>query len=233
MFSLTPALKQFFTNQAGLPLVGGQLFSYVAGTTTPTATYTDETGATPNTNPVVLDAYGSANVWMTNGSYKFVLEDSVGNVIFTQDQVLSPAAQIAAALDLAGALAALNNLSDLNNVATALVNLGISPFTTQLKHAITNGQSATNLTGETFDGTVYTSMIYNYEIIQGTTILATGDFSVSYLNGTWVLNQGTGRGTAHGITLSLTQATSIGQIQAAESGSGNGTIKLKRHPFGA
>lgn len=84
---LAPVLRQMF-GYTNVNLVGGSLLSYVAGTTTPQATYTDETGATPNTNPVVLDSNGSAAVWIDPSlSYKFVLNDVNGNLIFTADQV--------------------------------------------------------------------------------------------------------------------------------------------------
>lgn len=75
-------------NASGLPLVGGQLFSYAAGTNTPQATYTDSTGITANPNPVVLNARGEAPVWLNSTlTYKFVLEDSLGNTIWTADNV--------------------------------------------------------------------------------------------------------------------------------------------------
>src|SRR6185312_1730998 len=74
------------------PLVGGQLFIYQAGTTTPVATYTDSTAGTPNPNPVVLNARGEAPIWLSpTQAYKFVLEDANGNTIWTEDQIISPA----------------------------------------------------------------------------------------------------------------------------------------------
>lgn len=48
---------------AGAPLVGGKLWTYVSGTTTPQATYTDKALTTPQTNPVILDARGEAEIW--------------------------------------------------------------------------------------------------------------------------------------------------------------------------
>ena len=76
---------QFFDSN-GDPLSGGKLYTYSAGTTTPKATYTDEGGATSNANPVVLDSAGRAVVFLT-GSYKFRLEDSLGNLIRETDNV--------------------------------------------------------------------------------------------------------------------------------------------------
>lgn len=66
-------IQKFFAND-GNPLVGGKLFTYVAGTSTKVATYTDSTGGTPNTNPVILDYRGECRVWLDPTLvYKFVL----------------------------------------------------------------------------------------------------------------------------------------------------------------
>lgn len=85
--ALCPVLKPQYFDDDGNPLAGGMLFSYVAGTSIPLATYVDSTGDTPNTNPIVLDSAGRANVWLSAGSYKFILEDSLGDVLFTEDNV--------------------------------------------------------------------------------------------------------------------------------------------------
>lgn len=81
-----PVFRAFDSNGKTLP--GGFLFSYAAGTTTPLATYTDATGASPNTNPVVLDASGQAKIFMGPGSYKFILQDKNGVQQWTVDQIL-------------------------------------------------------------------------------------------------------------------------------------------------
>jgi hypothetical protein len=85
---LAPLISKFNDNN-GVALAGGKLFSYQAGTTTPLATYTDETGTIPNTNPVVLDSNGQANIWIGSAAYKFILQDSLGTVIYTRDNVSS------------------------------------------------------------------------------------------------------------------------------------------------
>ena len=82
---------QFFTN-TGAVLTGGKLYTYLAGTTTPAATYTSAAGATFNTNPIVLDAAGrvpgSGEIWLGEGvQYKFVLKDSNDVLIGTYDNV--------------------------------------------------------------------------------------------------------------------------------------------------
>ena len=63
MASLMPRGKQAYFDNAGDPLAGGRLYTYAAGTSTPLATYSDQAGAVPNTNPVVLDARGEATVF--------------------------------------------------------------------------------------------------------------------------------------------------------------------------
>lgn len=82
---------QFFDNN-GVPLAGGKLYTYAAGTTTPQTTYTSVSGVTPNANPIVLDSAGrvsgSNEVWMTNGvAYKFVLKTSVDVQLWSADNV--------------------------------------------------------------------------------------------------------------------------------------------------
>jgi len=80
---------QFFTT-TGLPLNGGYLYTYQAGSTTPLATYTDNAGTSSNTNPIQLGTDGRppAEIWLTYGvNYKFVLADSTNSVIQTYDNL--------------------------------------------------------------------------------------------------------------------------------------------------
>ncbi len=91
MASLSPPPKLQFFGTDGLPLVGGKLYTYEAGTTTPIATYTDNTQANQNTNPVILDSNGQANVWLTDSiTYKYVLKDANDVLLFTVDYVSVP-----------------------------------------------------------------------------------------------------------------------------------------------
>lgn len=65
--TLAPLPQLQFFDAAGRPLAFGCVFSYNSGTTTPLATYTDFTGVTSNPNPVILNAGGSANIWLQAG----------------------------------------------------------------------------------------------------------------------------------------------------------------------
>lgn len=82
-----PRFRAFDNN--GLPLAGGLVYTYAAGTSTPQATYTDQGGGTPNANPTVLDPYGYADIWINNNNYKVVLKDSSGNLLWTVDNIQS------------------------------------------------------------------------------------------------------------------------------------------------
>lgn len=100
--------------------------------------------------------------------------------------------------------------------------------------AVTNGQAATNLLAETYDGVVYSSVMIFFEIKRGTTVMAAGTLTLNYLNGTWRIEEGNYTGEVHGVTWSITQSTTVGQLQAAlDSGAGNGTIKFKKSLFPA
>lgn len=94
---MTPPYLTFFDNSTpGIPLAGGLIYTYAAGTTTPKATFTDNTEGVLATNPIVLDAQGRATPWIS-GSYKFVIKDALGNLIRTVDGVTSYSIAAAAA----------------------------------------------------------------------------------------------------------------------------------------
>ena len=83
------AAAQFFTN-SGVPLTGGKLYTYAAGTTTPQASYTSSSGVTAHTNPIILDSAGrvpGGEIWLTSVPYKFVLNTSTDVLIATYDNI--------------------------------------------------------------------------------------------------------------------------------------------------
>lgn len=90
MTALSPPPKLQFFDANGDPLVGGKLYTYEAGTNTPRATYVDSGGAVANTNPIILDSRGEADVWLDPTlAYKFVLQTSANVTIWTVDQIRS------------------------------------------------------------------------------------------------------------------------------------------------
>lgn len=90
-FSLiyTPVLHYDDIN--GRPLVGGKLYTYKAGTSTPATTYRNKNGTELNENPITLNERGECVCFLEEGmDYKFVLKDKLDAVIWEQDDVSVP-----------------------------------------------------------------------------------------------------------------------------------------------
>ncbi|MBP3945113.1 hypothetical protein [Psychrobacter sp. K31L] len=85
-------IKTRFTNDLGSPLVGGQVYTYFAGTSTNQDSYSDAALTVPNTNPVILDDTGSADIFL-KGSYRIRVFDKSGRFIEEQDNVTQAASQ--------------------------------------------------------------------------------------------------------------------------------------------
>lgn len=80
---------QFFSD-VGVPLSGGLIYTYAAGTTTPQSTFTTSAGNVANANPIVLDSAGRtpSEVWLTQGvSYKLVVKTASDVLIRTWDDI--------------------------------------------------------------------------------------------------------------------------------------------------
>lgn len=82
---------QFFNND-GVPLAGGLIYTYAAGTSTPATTYTDSSGMIQHSNPIVLDSAGrvpGGEIWLSdNETYKFVIKDANLTLIGTYDNLV-------------------------------------------------------------------------------------------------------------------------------------------------
>ena len=76
---LSPIFQDAQLGPNGSPLVGGKLYTYLAGTSTPTTTFTDSTGLSAHTNPIILNSRGEPPfpIWLSSGNaVKFILKDS-------------------------------------------------------------------------------------------------------------------------------------------------------------
>jgi hypothetical protein len=74
----------------GLPLNAGKLYTYIAGGTTPQATYTTSAGSVQNANPIILDADGRTpnEVWLIAGqTYRIDVKDSADNLLASYDNI--------------------------------------------------------------------------------------------------------------------------------------------------
>lgn len=100
----------------GAPASGAKLFFYAAGSSTKQTTYTDEAGAVPQTNPIILDSRGepSQPIWLTDGiSYKVVFAPSTDS-----DPPVSPIWDI-------------DNVTGINDASLTIdqwINSGVTPL---------------------------------------------------------------------------------------------------------
>jgi hypothetical protein len=88
-----PDIDKRVVDSNGTPVSGGLVWTYLAGTSTPVATYTDVALSVANTNPIVAGSDGRYVAFLTIGvSYKFVEETAAtppahGSVIITRDNI--------------------------------------------------------------------------------------------------------------------------------------------------
>lgn len=85
---------QKFTDVDGNPLVGGFVYTYTAGTTTPLTTYFDSDLAIghANTNPIELDSAGACVMYVNpTPAVKILVQDADTVEVYSQDDI-SPAA---------------------------------------------------------------------------------------------------------------------------------------------
>lgn len=75
MYPLLTNINSQFIDSCGKPLSGGKVYTYEANTTTPKLTYADTNGQSPNTNPIILDESGRANIYMADGAYRIRVLD--------------------------------------------------------------------------------------------------------------------------------------------------------------
>jgi hypothetical protein len=150
MATLTPTPKQQIYGSDGAPLVGGKIYTYAAGTTTPLATFTDSGGGTTNTNPIILNSLGQANIWLGTSSYKFMVYTSADVLLYTVDNISPP-------LDSAGLATALSSPPAIGNTVPntgAFTTLSATTGTiTTVNSTTVNATTITatgTITGETF-----------------------------------------------------------------------------------
>lgn len=89
--ALWPVVQQF-QNKNGSILVSGKIYVYYQGRTALATTYHDEDGKVVNSNPILLDNNGRANVFVNSiYSYTIVVCDYYGKELFSQDITLHDA----------------------------------------------------------------------------------------------------------------------------------------------
>lgn len=209
--NLSPLPVQRFYSNIGLPLVGGKLFTYAAGTTTKIATYQNQSG-TPNTNPVILNFRGEANIWLDPTlTYKFVLAgpldtDPPTNPIWSVDnlagaltvtdltqqflgQIIYPRTQLE--ISASPSITPVNYIYPPGHVYRYGTNT--NPGTTDMTTALQNSINAVGSGGTVIwpNDTYLTTSPLLAENLRGLTIdAASGQFS---FNGTRIIGKHTGK----------------------------------------
>ena len=87
----TPQIFSAVDNKTGLPLAGGQLFTYQSGTNTYQAAYSDSALTEPLANPILLDNYGQSVFYLNPAlSYRFNLLNTGGTqqAHYPQDNIV-------------------------------------------------------------------------------------------------------------------------------------------------
>ena len=159
---LSPLFNDAQLDNNGLPLSGGLVYWYLAGTSTPVTVYTESTGSTVNTNPVVLTTRGEPTnpIWLPTGvAYKAVLHDSLGNLIRTID-----------------------NISGVNDTATPVISewvlyAGPATYINSTQFSVTGDATATFDNGRRIKATV--SGTDRYGTVNGAPVYALGVTTVT------------------------------------------------------
>lgn len=90
---IIPWINNQFTDDDGLPLAGGKVWTYEAGTTTPLETYSEANldPLSERTNPIILGADGrptvGENIYLLPQMYKFVVMNANDVEVITRDDV--------------------------------------------------------------------------------------------------------------------------------------------------
>lgn len=137
------AIKTRFTDDTGAPLKGGQVYTFYAGTSTPKETYKDVDLLIPNTNPVILDDTGAADIYL-KGSYRIRVLDRFGALIEEQDDVSKIISRVDAGELVGSLVSAITNLSDTKSeIEKVKLDTGITA-TAKFGGAINRTQSDIN-----------------------------------------------------------------------------------------
>lgn len=144
-YYLSPIGNAQISDANGNPLVGGKIYTYLAGSTTPVATYTDNTGLTQQANPIILNSLGlpSSSLWLFGGvAVKFVIQDSTGVTLRTVDNVIG--------------------VGDTTNSASEWTDSGLIPtYISATQFSISGDQTGTLQTGRRVKTTNTAGQVYS------------------------------------------------------------------------
>ncbi|USR72549.1 hypothetical protein [Acinetobacter junii] len=81
-----PMIRTRFFDDNGRPLSGGKVYTYEPNTTTPKTTYKDLAATIPNTNPILLDVAGEADIYF-DGQYRVIVKSWRGEQLYDVDNI--------------------------------------------------------------------------------------------------------------------------------------------------
>ena len=220
-----------FLGTTGLPLSGGKIYTYQAGSSTPLATYTDVNGTIANSNPITLGTDGRtpSEIWLTYGyNYKFILQDSVGSTIATYDNLYGILGTIPAASSTLPTGMILLWSGSIGSIPTGYLLCDGTNSTPDLRDRFIIGAGNTysvNQTGGTADAIVVS---HSHTATSTSTVTDPGHFhTVPYANADAIGGSGAQpayRGSAttnvSTATTGITVATSTTTATAGTSGTG-------------
>src|SRR5690606_8773151 len=76
-----PQLRAKFTSKLGIPLSGCKVYTYEPSSDILKKTWLDIDKTVENTNPILLDAAGEADIYL-DGLYRIVVKDRFGFVVY-------------------------------------------------------------------------------------------------------------------------------------------------------
>jgi hypothetical protein len=160
--NLSPLFNgQTMFGNTGLPLAGGQLYCYQAGSSTPLTTYTTSSGNIPTSNPIILGSDGKLpyELWLQYGySYKFILEDVNNNIINTYDNIAGIITQIPTATPSIPSGAILIWSGSIGSIPSGFVLCNGLNSTPDLRNSFIMGAGNTYTVGQT-GGTADTVLV--------------------------------------------------------------------------
>ena len=235
---LMPVPKPQYFTQNGVPLAFGCVFTYQVSSTTPLATYTDDTGSVQNTNPVILSAAGTASIWIQAGiAYSILVKSAAGtncasgSTLYTVDGVGGGASVLTTLVTYSATplfnIAAENQLFKITLTGDAtsqpLTAVGIIPpaiVTWEITQDVAGGHTFTwpaNVIGGTAVGTGSNQTTTQQFIWDGTNAISSwvSCADLPALTGAATSTAGSCATTFYGITISGTPIA--GQILTATS----------------
>ena len=116
-----PMIRARFFDDNGRPLSGGKIYTYEPNTTTPKTTYKDLAATIPNTNPILLDVAGEADIYF-DGLYRVVVQSWRGEQLYDKDNV-GGLAQIKASFVVDASGKTQQRINDSNRIVNTIADM--------------------------------------------------------------------------------------------------------------